>query len=227
MLHSCIGHLIMNYLYAPGCALVTYKPELADQLKTYIETLYGPMDTLLTCCFNAPKLEDGTCIITPCATCALHYQKLYPNCTVKFFLEELAERADFPFPNYEGMHMSIQDTCSARTQPHYLQAIRTLIQRMNIVLDEPEKTGAKAKCCGQLLYGKVSSEKLHTYIENRANEMPCQDVIVYCASCIMSMTVGGKQPRYLLDLLFSHPTHMQGVGVDAWNQRLKEFRRTH
>lgn len=34
----------MKYLYAPGCALMSYKPHLADKLKEIIESRYGKVD---------------------------------------------------------------------------------------------------------------------------------------------------------------------------------------
>ena len=80
----------MKYLYAPGCALMSYKPHLADKLKKVITSYYGPMDTLLTCCFTTPQLELGTQIITPCATCAEKYNKNYPDCDAIFFLSLIA-----------------------------------------------------------------------------------------------------------------------------------------
>ena len=217
----------MQYVYAPGCALMSYKPHLANRLQEVIEKIYGPMDTMLSCCFNKPALAPETCIITPCATCAEKYAKQYPDCTSAFFLAQLADDKDFPFPDYGGVNMSIQDTCSARTQPEVLEAIRKLLQRMNINLVEPEKAGKRSKCCGQVFYGKLPTEKVEEQMTKRANEMPCEDVVVYCASCIMSMTVGGKRPRYIIDLIFGEPTNMADAGVESWNCKLKEFRNNH
>ena len=214
----------MQYIYAPGCALVSYKPHLADKLKTYVTEMFGQMDTLLTCCFNKPEFGQETCIVTPCATCAQKYAKMYPHSSSLFFLSRLAESKDFPFPDYKGISMSIQDTCSARTQPEVLETIRTLLKRMNIQLVEPEKTGKKGKCCGQVFYGKLPTDKVETLMKGRADEMPCEDVVVYCASCIMSMTVGGKRPRYIIDLLFNEPTEMKDAGVVSWNNQLRDFR---
>ncbi len=217
----------MKYLYAPGCALMSYKPHQAEMLKKYVTDKFGPMDTLLSCCFNKPELEPDTCIITPCVTCAEKYTKLYPDCSSILFLTVLAESEDFPFPDYGGISMSIQDTCAAKTNPEALTTVRRLLERMNINLIEPEKTGKKAKCCGQIFYGKLPTEKVEALMKARADEMPCEDVVVYCASCIMSMTVGGKRPRYILDLLFNEPTDMKTLGADDWNGKLRQFRNTH
>lgn len=218
---------MMKYIYAPGCALMSYKPHLADRLKEYVTAIYGPMDTLLPCCFNRPALSPETCVVTPCATCAEQYAKMDPGITSHFFLKDISESETFPFPDYRGISMSIQDTCSARTQPEVLATIRRLLERMGIRLLEPEKTGVRSKCCGQVFYGKVPTPKVEELMKKRAEEMPCQDVVVYCASCIMSMTVGGRRPRYILDLLFGESTAMQTWGADAWNCRLRDFRNSH
>lgn len=217
----------MKYIYAPGCALMSYKPHLADKLKEIADQKYGQTETLLACCFNKPDLEPGTCIITPCATCAQNYVKGFPECTSSFFLSELADSEDFPFPDYGGVSMSIQDTCTAKTQPEVMDAIRKLLKRMNINLVEPAFSGKKSKCCGQIFYGKLSTDKVEDLMTKRAEEMPCEDVVVYCASCIMSMTVGGKRPRYIVDLLFGEPTDLKISGADEWNGRLRNFRESH
>ncbi len=216
----------MRYVYAPGCALMSYKPHLADKLKVWAEQRFGPMDTLLTCCFLSPELEPGTCIVTPCATCTKNYLKGNAECTSFFLLTALAESEDFPFPDYGGREMSIQDTCSARAEPEYLEAVRTLLSRMNIVLKEPAHTGAKARCCGQVMYGKLPEEKVEFQMKKRADEMPREEVVTYCASCIMAMTVGGKKPRFILDLIFGEETELKD-GIEAWNRRLLDFRKSH
>lgn len=217
----------MEYLFAPGCALMAYKPHLAEKLKEVIVGIYGPMDTLLSCCFNRPEVKVGTCIITPCTTCNSHYRTLYKDCTTLFFLAELADSTTFPFPDYKGIEMSIQDSCAGRTDPVYLDSIRKLLQRMNIKVVEAEKSGAKAKCCGQVLYGKAPIEKVETFMKTRAQEMPCEDVVVYCASCMQGIMYGGKRAHYILDLLFNEPTQVEEINITTWNNKLKAFRDTH
>ena len=219
----------MKYIYAPGCALMIHKPHLAEKLKTVIEEMYGPMDTLLSCCFNTPELEEETCIITPCTTCNNRYRTLYKdkNCTSSYFLATLAESETFPFPDYQGMNMSIQDTCSGRTDDLYLNAIRKLLKRMNINIVEAERSGKRGKCCGQTLYGKAPQEKVETFMKNRAQEMPAENVVVYCASCIQGISLGNKKARFIIDLLFNEPTEPDHSGIVSWNNRLGEFRKTH
>ncbi len=217
----------MKYLFAPGCALMIHKPQLAEKLKKFAEELYGPMDTLLSCCFNKPEIEPDTCIITPCSTCNNRYRSLYKDCTTSFLLATIAESETFPFPDYQGISMSIQDTCSGRTDDLYLNTIRTLLKRMNIRIVEAEKSGKRGKCCGQTLYGKVPQEKVEAFMKARAQEMPEENVVVYCASCIQGISLGNKRARFIIDLLFNEPTAADEAGIVSWNKRLSDFRNSH
>lgn len=152
-------------------------------------------------------------------------QKICPDAEPVFLLEKLLETDIFPFPNYQGMEMSIQDTCSARLDPKVLSVVRRLLERMNIRLSEPLRSGNHSKCCGQKFYGKLPVEEVESLMVKRAGEMPCEEVVVYCASCITSMSVGGKRPRYLLDLLFGEATDPFLMGADTWNSQLSSFRK--
>ena len=58
---------------------------------------------------------------------------------------------------------------------------------------------------------------------SRADEMPVENVVVYCVSCVKSMHLGGKKPRYLVDLLFSESTDPQTYEPDAWHEELDTF----
>ena len=42
----------------------------------------------------------------------------------------------------------------------------------------------------------------------------------------MSMTQGGKQPRYILDLILGEKTELKD-GIETWNVKLADFRKNH
>jgi hypothetical protein len=64
-------------------------------------------------------------------------------------------------------------------------------------------------------------------MKKRADSMPCQEVCVYCVSCIKSMHIGGKKPRYILDLLFNQQTNVQVYDTVEWHEMLQKFIDTH
>jgi hypothetical protein len=60
-------------------------------------------------------------------------------------------------------------------------------------------------------------------MKQRASEMPADEVVVYCVSCIKAVFNGGKKPRYLIDLVFDEDTIPKTFEPDAWHKELHEY----
>ena len=57
--------------------------------------------------------------------------------------------------------------------------------------------------------------------------MPCQDVAVYCVTCIKAMSFGGRTPRYILDLLFNEETVPGFYDTVQWSEELQTYIDAH
>ena len=57
--------------------------------------------------------------------------------------------------------------------------------------------------------------------------MPVEDVVVYCVSCVKSMFIGGKKPRYMVDLLFGEETMPQITETVEWHRQIDEYTLNH
>lgn len=213
----------MKRVYAPGCALMIYKPELAEKVLKFLNSDLGYISNHLTCCRHEPALEKGTQIINTCAGCDRRYRELYEGISTISLWEVLAESKTFPFPDYNGMEMSIHDACPTRTEERVHIGIRKLLERMNIKIIETKNNRTKSICCGDSFYGVLSVNQVKEQMKKRAKEIPCEDVVVYCVSCIKSMHIGGKKPRYIVDLLFKEDTGIGTYEPDAWHDELKKF----
>lgn len=213
----------MKQVYAPGCALLIYKPELAGKVLDFLNSDSGHISELLTCCRHEPVLDKGTQIINTCAGCDRRYRQLYEGISTISLWEVLAESKTFPFPNYSGIEMSIHDACPTRTEERVHTTIRKLLKRMNIKIVEPKNTRKKSICCGDSFYGIIPVEQVREKMKKRSNEMPCDNVVVYCVSCIKAMYIGGKKPRYIVDLLFNEDTEISTFEPDAWHDQLQIF----
>jgi hypothetical protein len=64
-------------------------------------------------------------------------------------------------------------------------------------------------------------------MRRRATEMPVEDVVVYCVSCVKSMFIGGKKPRYMMDLLFWEETLPQITDTAEWHRQIDEYMLNH
>ncbi|MEI6347862.1 MAG: (Fe-S)-binding protein [Bacteroidota bacterium] len=214
-------------VFAPGCALMLYKPELAEKIHLMLNENIDEMEKLMICCHHDPKFSTTTEVINICPGCDKRFANDYQNSSTISLWEILAESDFFNFPNYQGTRMSIIDACPTREKEQVQIAIRKLLKKMNIQLVEPLKTGVKSTCCGDSFYGIISVDKVKEQMKKRTSEMPCDDVVVYCVSCVKSVYIGGKKPHYLIDLLFADETIPQTFEPDEWHKEVDNYIEKH
>jgi len=214
-------------VFAPGCAMMLYKPELAAKLHAELTTLFGEMEMLQSCCQHDPGFTTPTEIINVCPGCDRRFGSLYANVSTVSLWELLAESDRFPFPDYAGEAMTILDACPTREKEAVHDAIRALLDKMHIRLTEPANTRTKSTCCGDSFYPQLPAVKVNELMRKRTAEMPLEDVVVYCVSCIQSVAIGGKQPRYLPDLLMGLETKPTVLPTEVWHRELEEYIEGH
>jgi len=217
----------MKKVFAPGCALMLYKPHLADRLLSFLNEHEGTMDSLMTCCKHRPGFRSKVEVINICPGCDKRFRNDYSNTTTISLWEILAKSDAFPFPDYHGKVMSIIDACPTRYQTQIHEAIRILLGKMNIRLIEPEKTRTEGTCCGDTFYGTLPVSRVKELMIKRTSEMPAFDVAVYCISCTKSVFIGGKKPHYLIDLLFQEETLPKTLDPDEWHKELEAYINEH
>lgn len=218
---------MINRMFAPGCALMLYKPELAHRVHSILNENLGKMEMLSACCNHDPKLSQATQIINICPGCDKRFHYDYRNSSTISLWEILTESNIFVFPDYKSQKMTIIDACPTRDQERIHIAIRKLLLKMNINLIEPNETGTNSTCCGDSFYGVVPTDKVKSLMTKKASELPLNDVVVYCVSCAKSMFVGKKQPHYLIDLLFSEETISKTFLPDEWHNKLSIYIEKH
>ncbi|HVP36965.1 MAG TPA: hypothetical protein VMT04_08220 [Terriglobales bacterium] len=217
----------MKRLFAPGCALMIYKPHLAEKLHNILIQNLGPMEMFLACCKHIPPLPGGTEVINICPGCDKRYRENYPDSSTISLWEVIAKNSFFPFPDYGKQEMTIIDACPTRDQARVQDAVRELASKMNISLFEPELTRAKSTCCGDVFWESIPTPEVIEQMKLKASTMPLDQIIVYCVSCAKAMFVGGKQPRYLIDLLFEEETIPKTFQPDLWHKELDEYMNSH
>ena len=221
----------MSKIYLnPGCALSLYKPEFENIVLDLLNASYGKGEIKphKICCRYNPRLEDGALIINVCSGCDRRFCSLYYGISTISIWEVIDELEDkFEYPDHSGLILSVHDACPTREKPRVHQAVRNLLRKMNIEVVEAELHGTSSFCCGDSFYPKHPLEEIHRKMKERAESMPSKDVCVYCVSCIKSMHIGGKTPRYLLDLLLNEPTDPQLYDTEKWHELLKDYQKKH
>lgn len=110
-------------VFAPGCALMLYKPDLAGQLHRMLLKNLGEMGMWMTCCRKDPGFATETEVINICPGCDKRFRKDYPSSATVSLWEVLAETDFFPFPDYDIVVYCV--SCSKSMfvggrRPHYM-----------------------------------------------------------------------------------------------------------
>jgi Fe-S oxidoreductase len=213
--------------FAPGCALSLYKNYFPGIIYEVLKKNIKDLEILEKCCRNQPDFHDGSKVINICPGCDKRYRNNYRNIKSISLWEILAEYDYFSFPDYKGREMSIIDACPTRDQSRIHNAVRILINKMNIKLVEPRNTRNHSICCGDTFYGVLSPDVVKKQMKKRTDSMPKEDVIVYCVSCSKSVFIGGKKPFYLIDLLFGEETISGTLEPDEWHNELDKYIADH
>jgi hypothetical protein len=213
--------------FNPGCALSIYKPDMEERILSFLNQNFGETQLHKICCHYNPQVELGSLIINVCAGCDRRFRSLYEGIATVSLWEVIDGLTNFPYPDYKGRKLSVQDACPVREKPQVHRAIRSLLGKMNITIVETEFNGTRSICCGDDYYEKLPLEQVHLQMKKRAASMPCDEVCVYCISCIKSMYLGGKTPSYMLDLLMGEATQPQIYDTVEWHNQLQQYIDTH
>jgi Fe-S oxidoreductase len=213
--------------FNPGCALSIYKPDMENKILIFLNRNYKETAMHKICCRHEPRLEKDSPIINVCAGCDRRFGSLYEGISTISIWEIIDSLDSFAYPDYKGLKMSVHDPCPVREKPQVHQAVRNLLEKMNIEVVETKLTGTRSVCCGDDFYPKLSVDKVHNHMKKRAASMPCDDVCVYCVSCIKSLHIGGKTPRHLMDLLMNESTEPQIYDTVKWHEQLQEYINNH
>jgi len=213
--------------FNPGCALSIYRPGAESKIMRYLNQYYGQVTLHKICCQHNPQVEENSLIINVCAGCDRRFRSLYDGVSTTSLWEVIDQTGHFEFPDYSDAEMSVHDPCPIREKPSVHQAVRSLLQKMNVKITEAEEHGSRSVCCGDSLYPQTPLEAVHKHMKKSAAAMPCEQVAVYCVSCIKSMHIGGKTPRHMIDLLLSETTTPETYDTVAWHEQLQEYIDVH
>lgn len=213
--------------FNPGCGLSIYKPEMENKILDFLNANYGEVDMHKICCHHDPQLQAGSMIINVCAGCDRRFRSLYEGISTISLYEIIDQLEGFPYPDHSGLKVSVHDPCPIREKPQVHEAVRSILRKMNIEIVETEFHGTRSICCGDDFYPSLPLDKIHEHMNKRAQSMPCDDVAVYCISCIKSMHIGGKNPRHLIDLMLGETTEPQVYDTVEWHEQLQEYIDAH
>lgn len=147
----------MSKIFLPGCKVKANFKSSSEKLKAYLEKT--EQIKMLGCCkvFCNRVKEDDTLVVV-CNNCAAIMEESSPVKNIEFVWEIIDRDEHFRFPDYKGEKMAIQDCWRAYEKRNVQDAVRSLMKKMNIEIEELEENYENTKFCESregslLLYG--------------------------------------------------------------------------
>ncbi|MDD2956082.1 MAG: hypothetical protein PHD67_07190 [Oscillospiraceae bacterium] len=214
----------MSVVFFPSCKAKTDFPRESERAAKYLRARFGiePMG----CCragFSGLGPEDRAIVL--CPTCASIVEESSRAGGVDFLWEVIDRDEGFPFPDYHGQAMTVQDCWTARERREVQETVRSLLKKMNVRTIELPENFEKTVFCGTKLlsppspanqklaprrYGPEAAQFFHpmekeaqiAYLREYCRKIGTENVVCICKFCRDGLSSGGKRALHLLELLF-------------------------
>lgn len=212
-----------NYFF-PSCKVSAQFAEASRRLADYLGRYQDV--TVTGCCRQQRDLPADATALVICHNCANIIEENYieESSQIEYVWQLIDRDEAFPYPDYQGERITVQDCLLAADRPAARQAVRSLLGKMNFQVVEAPDQDTKPFRCSLLLapcseanlrlapkhYGgenarkflPVSPEEQDAYFRRHCAQIATRRVACYCRSCVDSLNRGGKEAVHLLELLF-------------------------
>ena len=120
----------MAIIYFPGCKYSALSPSSTEKIKGYLAE--KRQVTITGCCRKHwNSLAPGDEAMFVCPTCQINVKAWMPKVQTRSIWEFLAEDDFFPWPDYSGEEITIQDCQDSNGNITMRLAVRHLLNQMN------------------------------------------------------------------------------------------------
>lgn len=213
--------------FFPGCQLCGSAPDKILPVYEYLQSrLSGGVGLILGCC-AAPAHWAGRQeqfadelggikdqwrslgepkLILACSSCLRMFKDHLPEIPVVSLWQVLDERGGpIPAPSHLNEPLAIHDPCTTRSEPEIQSAVRHLLGRIGVPVEELSLSRGKTECCGFGGLQQNANPELSHEVVRRRGQRSTRDYLTYCAMCRDSLASADKRAVHLLDLLFPDP----------------------
>jgi len=221
-------------IFFPGCSLSGAHPGGVKQVFSQLRQADPTVGIVFDCCMkpsqtlgreqyanamfeemNAWLLRHGVReVLVACPNCQYMFDTAGRGLTVRTVWEVLAESGEAA-PEQFSATVTVHDPCVIRNAEPVHKAVRTLLQRQGLTVEEMPHTGATTLCCG--LGGAVklfAPELAEISGERRKKEANGRRIITYCAGCVQALECH-TPTSHLVDILFAPQQTLGGKNKGA------------
>ena len=215
-------------VFFPGCALSGTRPDEVIAVFSLVQSTDSTMGIVFDCCMKPSHslgreryatamfeemrsylVRQGVKeVLLGCPNCQVMFDSFGQGLAVRTVYEVLAESA-IPLEKATGS-ITVHDPCVIRNAEPVQQAVRTLLQRQGLTVEEMPHSGKTTLCCG--LGGGVkmfAPDLAEEAASSRKDEAQGRTIITYCAGCVQALAPQ-TPTSHLLDLLFAPALTLAG-----------------
>ncbi|MEN8140664.1 MAG: VTT domain-containing protein [Thermodesulfobacteriota bacterium] len=216
-------------IFFPGCALPGTRPDKVIKLFRHLQQSINGLGIVLDCC-TKPSHDLGdqklfaamfndlqqflldhqvSKVIVACTNCYKVFKEYGSGLTVTTAYEELDK--DFSVAVIgDTAPVTVHDPCAVRFEEPIHQAVRSLIGKAGLPVEEMRHSHQNTICCGEGgSVGFLKADMAKNWSRMRKEEADGRTILTYCAGCANYLS--RQTPTYhLLDLLFEPEATMAG-----------------
>ena len=238
-----------KFRYVASCNFTLFYPELSRKIQDYLRTL--PDIDIIRCCTKSYKVKDfedrmpdevkeywketphyepfdeDTAMVSVCHNCTAVFQETFPDIKVLSLYEFILKYVpDFPYPDYGGVKMTLQDCWRQHDNADEQAAVREILKRMNIEVVELKENHNDTTYCGvstlrpaprrnlvmahhrfvdeaRGFFDPHTPEEQKAYMEEYCKQITTDTVVAYCHYCTQGFNLVGQKNYHLAELMFA------------------------
>lgn len=206
----------MNYIYFPSCNFTKASPEAARRLRTYLSE---HMPTAGCCRVDRLDYPAGSTALYFCQACRETLETRTADLVPQNLFVYLMEDSEFPWPDYSGLTVTVQDCWRDRKHPEIFSAVRGALCKMGVAVREMEESRERSVFCGNLHFEPRLPENLalmrelgepplfqapeevqRKLMREQVEKLPCPLAVTACNRCKAGLTLGGAAAVHLVEL---------------------------
>ena len=207
--------------YLQSCSYTAYNERRNEKIRDYLASK-GVF--ICGCChYQGSLFKEGDTVLYICDSCVAVTEEVSPMVKTESLYSWLLKQDDFPWPDFGGKVMSVQDSWGFNIRPELQHSVRECMKKMNIVPVEIENNFEKNDFDGAGRYKMPSNRKMkiapvffgrkgekilpmpregfEETMKKFADRHTTDDVMTYSIGGKNGMITGGKNAFHILDLI--------------------------
>ncbi|MDD2539777.1 MAG: VTT domain-containing protein [Desulfuromonadaceae bacterium] len=215
-------------IFFPGCSLSGTRPDGVSKVFAELQKNDPNVGIVFDCCLKPSQtlgreqyvngmfeemnnwlVQRGVKeVLVACPNCQVMFDTLGHGLQVKTVWERLAE-SGLLLERVSGT-VTVHDPCVIRDAQLVHQAVRNLLQRQGLAVEEMPHSRINTVCCGKGgAVDMINPDLATTWGSLRKKEANGRRIITYCAACVQEL--GGHTPtNHLVDVLFAPERTLAG-----------------